>query len=150
MLIATAFGLGRLIAGPTAGLLAALVLATSLRILLLARRIIIDVHITMFLGLVLLFFALAETRPQRRRLYLCLMYAAAGLGVLMKGPVAVFIPTIVFLVYLASEKRLGSIRRMMLPTGAVISLAIMPWFIFCIATTASVSGRSSLAEPPIR
>ena len=131
VLIATAFGLGRSIAGPTAGLLAALVLATSLRILLLARRIIIDVQITMFLGLVLLFFALAETRPQRRRLYLCLMYAAAGLGVLMKGPVAVFIPTVVFLVYLASEKRLGSIRRMMLPTGAVISLAIaVPWYYF--------------------
>lgn len=131
VLMATAFGLGRLIAGPTAGLLAALVLATSPRILLLARRIIIDVHITMFLGLVLLCFALAETRPQRRRFYLYLMYAAAGLGVLMKGPVAVFIPAVVFLLHLASEKRLGSIRRMMLPTGAVISLAIaVPWYYF--------------------
>jgi 4-amino-4-deoxy-L-arabinose transferase-like glycosyltransferase len=129
VLIATAFGLGRLMGGTMGGLLAALVLATSTRVLLLARRIIIDVHITMFLGLILFCFALAETRPRRRRLYLCLMYAAAGFGVLMKGPVAVFIPAVVFLIYLASQKRLRDIRHMMLPTGAVISLAIAaPWY----------------------
>jgi len=115
--------------GTTAGLLAALVLASSPRVLLLARRIIIDVHITMFLGLILLFFALAETRPERRRTFLCLMYVAAGLGVLMKGPVAVFIPAVVFLLYLASQNRLRDIRRMMIPAGAVISLAIVtPWY----------------------
>src|SRR4030095_1559650 len=114
--MATAIGLARLTAGTTAGLLAALVLATSLRILLLARRIIIDVHITMFLGLILLCFALAETRPASRRLYLCLMYVAAGFGVLTKGPVAVFIPAVVFLVYLTSQGRLHDIPPLMVPT----------------------------------
>ena len=129
VVIGTAFGLGRLLGGPVAGLLAAVVLATSPRLVLLARRIIIDIHITMWTGLVLLCFALAEMRPQRRRLYLCLMYVAAGFGVLTKGPVAVFLPAVVFFVYLASQKRLGDLRRMMLPTGALISLAIVvPWY----------------------
>jgi 4-amino-4-deoxy-L-arabinose transferase-like glycosyltransferase len=129
VIIGTAFGLGRLLGGTTAGLFAALVLATSPRLVLLARRIIIDIHITMWTGLVLLLFALAEMRPQRRRLYLCLMYAAAGFGVLTKGPVAVFLPAVVFLVYLASQKRLGDLRHMMLPAGALISLAIVvPWY----------------------
>lgn len=129
VIIGTAFGLARLLGGTTAGLFAALVLATSPRLMLLARRIIIDIHITMWTGLVLLFFALAETRPARRRLYLCLMYAAAGFGVLTKGPVAVFLPAVVFFIYLASQKRLGDLRRMMLPTGALISLAIaVPWY----------------------
>jgi 4-amino-4-deoxy-L-arabinose transferase-like glycosyltransferase len=129
VVIGTAFGLGRLLGGTVAGLLAALVLATSPRIVLLARRIIIDVHITMWTALVLLFFALAEARPPRRRLYLCLMYVAAGFGVLTKGPVAVFLPALVFLIYLVSQKRLGDVRHMMLPTGAVISLAIVvPWY----------------------
>src|SRR5215216_4821839 len=58
VLIATAFGLARLVGGTEAGLLAALVLASSPRLLLLSRRIIIDVHIAMFTGLVLLCFAL--------------------------------------------------------------------------------------------
>ena len=129
VIIGTAFGLGRLLSGTFGGLLAALVLATSPRLLLLARRIIIDIHITMWMGLVLLCFALAETRPQRRRLYLCLMYVAAGFGVLTKGPVAVFLPAVVFFIYLASQKRLGDLRHMLLPTGAVISLAIVvPWY----------------------
>jgi 4-amino-4-deoxy-L-arabinose transferase-like glycosyltransferase len=50
VIIGTAFGLGRLLSGTFGGLLAALVLATSPRLLLLARRIIIDVHITMWMG----------------------------------------------------------------------------------------------------
>jgi 4-amino-4-deoxy-L-arabinose transferase-like glycosyltransferase len=129
VIIAAAFGLGRLLGGTLAGLVAALVLATSPRMMLLARRIIIDVHITMWMALVLLFFGLAEVRPRRRRWFLCLMYVAAGFGVLTKGPVAVFLPAVVFFIYLASQKRLGDLRHMMLPTGAVISLAIvLPWY----------------------
>ena len=131
VIIATAFALGRLLGGTLAGLLAALVLATSPRVLLLARRIIIDIHLTMWTGLVLLFFALSESRPDRRRVYLCLMYVAAGFGVLTKGPVAVFLPALVFFLYLASQKRLGDLRRMMVPVGAIISLAIVvPWYYF--------------------
>ena len=128
-IVAIAFGLGRLLGGTTAGLLAAIVLATSPRLLLLARRIIIDVHITMWMGLVLLCFALSETRPKGRRGYLALMYVAAGFGVLTKGPVAVFLPAVVFFIYLASQKRLRDLRHMMLPAGALISLSIVvPWY----------------------
>lgn len=129
VILATAFGLGRLLGGTTGGLLAALVLATSPRLLLLARRIIIDIHITMWMGLILLFFALSEQRPARRRVYLYLMYVSAGFGVLTKGPVAVFLPAVAFFLYLAAQKRLGDLRRMMLPAGALISLAIVvPWY----------------------
>jgi 4-amino-4-deoxy-L-arabinose transferase-like glycosyltransferase len=130
-IMATAFGLGRLMGGTTAGQVAALVVATSPRLLFLARRIIIDIHITMWMGIVLLCFALSEVRPARRRLYLGLMYVAAGFGVLTKGPVAVFIPAVVFFIYLASQGRLKDLRRMMLPEGAIISLAIVvPWYYF--------------------
>jgi 4-amino-4-deoxy-L-arabinose transferase-like glycosyltransferase len=131
VVIGTAFVLGRLLGGTLAGLFAALVLATSPRLMLLARRIIIDIHITMWTGLILVFFALAEVRPERRRLYLCLMYIAAGFGVLTKGPVAVFLPALAFLIYLISQKRVADVRHMMLPAGALISLSIVvPWYYF--------------------
>ena len=129
VIIATAYGLGSLLGGRLAGVLSAIVLATSPRLLLLSRRIIIDVHITMWMGLVLLFFGLSETRVERRRVYLCLMYVAAGFGVLTKGPVAVFLPALAFFIYLASQHRLRDLRHMMLPAGAAISLAIaVPWY----------------------
>ena len=52
---------------PEAALWAALGLAVTPRLLMFARRIFIDVYISMFIGLTLLFFALAERYPARRR-----------------------------------------------------------------------------------
>jgi 4-amino-4-deoxy-L-arabinose transferase-like glycosyltransferase len=83
----------------------------------LRRRIIIDVYTAMFLGLTLLFFVLAETQPRRRRRWLLAMYAATGLGVLTKGPIAIVLPALVFLVYLVASRRLMTITRMAASPG---------------------------------
>ena len=53
-----------------AALWAALGLAVTPRLLMFARRIFIDIYISMFMALTLLFFALAERYPARRRLFL--------------------------------------------------------------------------------
>jgi 4-amino-4-deoxy-L-arabinose transferase-like glycosyltransferase len=83
----------------------------------------------MFMALTLLFFALAERYPGRRRLFLLLMYAAVGLGVLTKGPVAAALPGIVFAAYLLFHRELKRAREMMIPAGIVLVLAIVvPWY----------------------
>ena len=69
------------------------------------RRIFIDIYISMFMALTLLFFALAERYPERRRLFLLLMYACVGLGVLTKGPVAAALPGLVFARLSAGARR---------------------------------------------
>ena len=112
-----------------AGLWAAIGLAVDPRLLMFARRIFIDIYISMFLGLTLLFFALAERVPARRRLFLLLMYVSVGLGVLTKGPVAVALPGLVFAVYLVVHGELRRVRDMMIPAGALVVLAIVvPWY----------------------
>ena len=94
-----------------------------------SRRILIDIYISMFMGLTLLFFALSERVPARRRLFLVLMYVAVGLGVLTKGPVVVALPGLAFAIYLAVHRELHRVREMMLPLGAAIVLAIVvPWY----------------------
>ena len=129
LILATAFLLGRQAFSTDAGLLAAITLAATPRMLLFSRRIIIDVYTAMFVGLTLLFFVLAETEPARRRRWLIAMYVATGLGVLTKGPVAVAIPVLVFTVYLVVAGRLRTITRLMLPAGAVIVAAIvLPYY----------------------
>jgi 4-amino-4-deoxy-L-arabinose transferase-like glycosyltransferase len=129
LLVAAAFFAARSLWSADAGLLAAIALASSPRVLMFARRIFIDVYITMFMGLTLLFFLLAERNPPRRRFYLVLMYVAVGLGMLTKGPVAVVLPALVFVLYLLFQRRLGDLTRMMLPVGAIIVLAIVgPWY----------------------
>lgn len=130
VLMITAFFLGRAAYSTEAGLIAAIALASTPRFLMFSRRIMIDVYIAMFMSLTLLFFMLAEKYGQRRRLFLVLMYVAVGLGIMTKGPVAAVLPTLAFLVYFAATRQLEAIRRMMLPTGALIVAAIvLPWYV---------------------
>ena len=137
VLIAVAFFLARAAHPPgsadggrlDAALWAALGLALTPRLLMFSRRIFIDMYITMFMGLTLLFFALAERYPAKRRLFLILMYMAAGLGVLTKGPVALVRPGLVFGAYLILKGEIRRIGDMMLPAGALIVIAIVvPWY----------------------
>ncbi|NUR53930.1 MAG: glycosyltransferase family 39 protein [Acidobacteria bacterium] len=112
-----------------AGLFAAAGLAAAPRLVMFARRIFIDIWITAFMSLTLACFALSERYPERRRLFLVLMYVAVGLGVLTKGPVAIVLPGLAFAIYLGVHRELGRIREMMIPTGAVIVAAIVvPWY----------------------
>ena len=137
LLVLITFYLGRLafpdqrdaVGATRAGLWAAMGFAVSPRLLMFSRRIFIDVYITLFMAATLLLFALAERYPQRRRLFLALMYVAVGLGVLTKGPVAVALPGLVFFVYLVWRRELGRVTQMMIPAGVVIVLAIVvPWY----------------------
>ena len=128
------FFLGRLTladrgAATAAGLWAAMGMAVSPRLVMFSRRIFIDIYITLFMAAALLFFALAERHPHRRRLFLPLMYAAVGFGVLTKGPVAAALPGLVFLIYLLVHRELRRATQMMIPWGIVIVLAIVvPWY----------------------
>jgi 4-amino-4-deoxy-L-arabinose transferase-like glycosyltransferase len=112
-----------------AGLWAALGLASSPRLMLFSRRIFIDIYVTLFMAATLLFFALAERHPQRRRLFLALMYVSVGLGVLTKGPIAVALPGLVFFTYLLVHRQLRRVTQMLIPAGIVIVGAIVvPWY----------------------
>jgi 4-amino-4-deoxy-L-arabinose transferase-like glycosyltransferase len=112
-----------------AALWAGLGLAVAPRLVMFGRRIFIDIYISMFMGLTLLFFALAERYPERRRMFLLLMYVSVGLGVLTKGPVAAALPGLVFAVYLLVHRELKRVREMLIPVGIVIVAAIVvPWY----------------------
>ncbi|HEX6975711.1 MAG TPA: glycosyltransferase family 39 protein [Vicinamibacterales bacterium] len=137
LMILTAFFLARAASpepsdpsrGLDAALWAALGLAVAPRLLMFSRRIFIDIYISMFMGLTLLFFALAERYPARRRLFLVLMYVAVGLGTLTKGPVAIALPGLVFGLYLVLHGELKRVRDMMILPGIAIVLAIVvPWY----------------------
>jgi 4-amino-4-deoxy-L-arabinose transferase-like glycosyltransferase len=112
-----------------APLWAALGLAVSPRLFMFARRILIDIYISMFMALTLLFFAAAERYPERRKLFLLLMYVSAGLGMLTKGPIAVVLPALVLGLYLLVHREMKRVMEMMLPIGLLIVVAIaLPWY----------------------
>ena len=112
-----------------AALWAAVGLAAAPRLVMFARRIFIDIWITAFMSLTLMFFALSERYPERRRTFLVAMYVAVGLGVLTKGPVALALPALAFGLYLVVNREVARIRQMMIPLGAAIVAAIVvPWY----------------------
>jgi 4-amino-4-deoxy-L-arabinose transferase-like glycosyltransferase len=113
-----------------AGLWAAAGLAADPRLVMFARRIVIDIWISAFLALTLTFFALSERSPAHRRRYLAFMYASVGLGTLTKGPVAIVLPGLAFALYLVAHRELRRIREMMIPAGVLIVAGIvLPWYI---------------------
>jgi 4-amino-4-deoxy-L-arabinose transferase-like glycosyltransferase len=131
VMIGAAWWLAR--AGSTAAgapILAALGLAANPRLFMFARRILIDMALASLMTLVLLFFALAERYPARRRALLAAMYVCVGLGVLTKGPVAAVLPALAFLFYLTAHGELWRLREMMIPQGVAIAVGIAaPWYI---------------------
>jgi 4-amino-4-deoxy-L-arabinose transferase-like glycosyltransferase len=129
ILILTSFGLARAVYGERADVIAAIVLATTPRFLLVARRIMVDVWLAMFMGLALLLFTLAESRTKGRAPFLLAMYAAIGLGIMTKGPIALLLPGAAFLAYLLLTRRVGQVRHMMIPTGVLlVSAIVLPWY----------------------
>jgi 4-amino-4-deoxy-L-arabinose transferase-like glycosyltransferase len=112
-----------------AALWAAVGLAAAPRLVMFARRIFIDIWVSAFMALTLTFFALSERYPERRRLFLSLMYVAVGFGVLTKGPVAIALPALAFGLYLLVRGELRRITTFMIPIGVVIvAVIVVPWY----------------------
>jgi 4-amino-4-deoxy-L-arabinose transferase-like glycosyltransferase len=129
VLVAAAFALARIIFSFEAAAIAGIALAIAPRFLMFSRRILIDVYLAMFMALSLLFFALAEKYPERRRLFLVLMYASMGFGILTKGPVAILLPVTAFIIYLTTFRQLKKIRSFIPVWGAVIiAIIVLPWY----------------------
>jgi len=129
-IVLSAFALGWAVRSTRTAVLSALVVATAPRVLMWARRIFIDVYITCFMSMALACFALAWRDPARRRLWLLLMYVGMGLGVLTKGPVAVFFPAVAGAIWLTVEHRWREWRSLAPATGILIILAIvLPWYV---------------------
>lgn len=120
---------GRALRSPLTGWLAVLIVITAPRFVMFSRRIFIDIWVTMFMALTIGCFLQAERHPDKRRLWLALMYVAIGLGVLTKGPVALVFPAAAIGLWLVVERRLADITRLWIIPGALIVLAInLPWW----------------------
>lgn len=134
-IVAATFFVGRALRSSMVGLLAAVMVATAPRMVMFSRRIFIDIYITLFMAAALACFVMAEREPARRRAWLLAMYVSIGLGVLTKGPVALFFPVVVGAIWLTLERRWSDVRRLWLVPGLAIVIAIVaPWYVALYAT----------------
>jgi len=122
--------------GRWVALWSALILATSVEFFLLARLVIIEMSLTLFISLALCaFYAAAHSEDGRTRKLQCLvLYSALSAGTLIKGLVGLIIPGMVCFFYLLLSRRWFVLRRLHLLPGAVGYLAlVVPWYLWAEA-----------------
>ena len=110
-----------------------LILVTSFQFFMFSRIVISDMTLTFFITLALFaFYAGTLAVDQKRtRLKYILMYAAMGAGTLVKGPIALIIPSMVIFFYLLLARKWFLLKKMHPLIGAVIYLAIIaPWYLW--------------------
>ncbi len=125
---------GRWAFGRRAGFYAGLALATCVGLFLFTRILIPDVMLTLTgcLGFWSFQRALEEDEP-RPRLWAALLAASLGVGILLKGLIAVVFPVGGVLLYLAVTRQIFSLhvwKRLHVFSGLLIALAVAaPWHI---------------------
>ncbi|HEU4403172.1 MAG TPA: glycosyltransferase family 39 protein [Candidatus Polarisedimenticolia bacterium] len=116
-------------AGARAGWLAAAVLALSPLYMVFARLVIFDMMLCLCTsaGAIAAFEAL-EGDERSARLAAPILFAAAGVGTLTKGPVALLIPLLVAVAWTLLRGRPGLLRRLRFGRGLLLYAAIvLPW-----------------------
>src|SRR5262249_5465968 len=116
--------------GSPAAWFAALTLALSPLFIVFGRIVIFDMMLTFCMTVAALSAFLALESEPPRRLHGLLFFAAAGLGTICKGPVALVVPLLVAVVWALLRRKPRELWRLRFGLGALVYLAIIaPWLI---------------------
>ena len=109
------------------GFIAAIVLATSLEYWYLAHAVITDMTLFVTVSLTLVFFFLGYR--ENRLLFFYIAYSFSAIAVLTKGPIGLALPGLIIILFLISEKNLGYLKKLCIPTGMILFLIIISaWY----------------------
>src|SRR3569623_308247 len=126
--VLVAYAIARTVRDERTGLIAAIAMATSLEIPLIAKAATADALLNLFITAALLTAFLYYQRGQRRYLYLC--FVLMGFGFLTKGPVAVAVPgAVTLLIYASKGEWRAWLRAATNPAGLVLfTVLTLPWY----------------------
>ncbi|MBD3379593.1 MAG: phospholipid carrier-dependent glycosyltransferase [Candidatus Omnitrophica bacterium] len=127
------FLLGRIFFSEKCGFLAAVIAATSMKYVVLARACVTDMALMVFILFVFVFFFLGWRKE--KKLYFILASASMGLAVLTKGPIGLLIPGLVLLIYLSVSRQWGSFGKIPVISCVLAFLAAaLPWYLYAYIT----------------
>jgi hypothetical protein len=122
-----AYGLGRSLWGPGPGMLGALVLASAAGYVALGRILTLDMTFTLWLNLGIGLGYLALSRGQNRLWPWA--YLALALAVLTKGPVALVLAGLVWVIWMAVHRRSGR-SLIQIRSWVLLAAITLPWFVY--------------------
>jgi 4-amino-4-deoxy-L-arabinose transferase-like glycosyltransferase len=124
--------IGRKLWSRETGLLSALTAATSIGSFAFARAASMDMLLSACLTMGLASFLFALNDPvSRRHLWFFLFYAALGLGVLTKGPVAILLPILSLAGFLLLRGRWQEWRSWHPESLWITAAVAAPWYVLC-------------------
>lgn len=113
---------------PKVGFAAAVILATMPEYWYIAHAIITDMTLFCALSSTLMFFYFGWA--ERKNSYIYAAFATSGVAVLTKGPIGFFLPGLIILLFLLSQRDLKFLLKMPLARGLGILLAIASiWYV---------------------
>lgn len=117
--------------GKRQAILSALILSTSLEVIILSHAAITDMTLTFFIAICLVCFYIGYRDDRHRKWWYWGGYISSGLAVLTKGPVGIVVPGLIiffFLLYMKDLKQ--GLKEMKLLSGMVIFFCVAaPWYI---------------------
>jgi 4-amino-4-deoxy-L-arabinose transferase-like glycosyltransferase len=120
------YGISRLLFSARAGLWSAAILATTLRLFVLARKLPIDVLLLFWLAGTAYFFVRSVEKKSLRD---CLLaYLFAGFGFMTKGPVAWAIPGLSFLIWSLWARRFKFASFHPWAGALILTAVVVPWY----------------------
>ncbi|MGH8759107.1 MAG: phospholipid carrier-dependent glycosyltransferase, partial [Burkholderiales bacterium] len=135
---------GRRLYGEPAGILSALVAASSVLYVALAHMNTLDMGLTFFMGSSLCTFLLAQRQDipvKERKLWMALSWAATAAAILSKGLVALILPGLIILIYsLVQRDWRVWLRLDPLPGVLLLAAIAAPWFVFVSAVNPEFPG----------
>lgn len=124
--------LGALLFSSRAGLLSAIILATSPLYFAVGRLTVTDMVLSVFVLLALCCFSLVYFHKQRT--FALPFFIALGLAMLTKGPVGIVLVFLIILVFLGLRRELGQLRNLRIGWGICAFLIVtLPWFLLLTA-----------------
>jgi len=126
--------LGKEIFNKRVGFLSAIFLATTITYVKLSRGARVDMTLSFFILLSLLFFLLGYKYEHRRKLFFILYFVSASFATMAKGPVGIVLPSIIVFIFLITKKELKimALRKEVL-IGILIFLIISSsWYILAL------------------
>lgn len=134
-LVLTTYALGRDLISPRIGFIAAIILATSARVLWEARWAHTDMAFTCFFTLSLYFFIRAMSQKGKPREFI-LAYGLMALATLTKGLIGIVLPALIVFAFVALRREWRAISKWYIPSGILAFLLVVaPWFIWVSMAT---------------
>lgn len=124
------YGIGRVLYSQRTGLLAGVILATSLEFVAMGRTVQYDVPFALFTTLAVFAYILAmrEQRPAQR--YWIVFYVAIALSVLTKGPLGAVLVGTGVVAHLVASRRPRAWLRVLNPAGILAFCVVaIPWYV---------------------